>query len=156
MDFKKKVIFTLCVLLICLFTSINVFAEYGETLSNEEYEIKKIEIKAEQIQDECIVQLTDSFIRKAEVLIDEQEKVPNFPNESLSTEMLDGINKTTWQPVTYNWVNNISAYIDLKNTYKITHIAFLDANGEPEIEFLQGTPFNLKSIIQQKLNSYQE
>ena len=32
----------------------------------------------------------------------------------------------------------------------------MDENGEPEIEFLQGSPFNWKSITKQKLDSYHE
>ena len=150
MDFKKKTIITLCVFFIYLFTSINVFAYYSEKSNNEElnekYKIKKIEIKSEQIQDECIMQLTDNFIRKAEILLDEQVKLPDYPDENLNTEVLEEINKTTWQPATVNWVNSISAYIDLKDTQKITHMAFLDESVEAEIVFVQVSPFGRRSI----------
>lgn len=115
---------------------------------------KLIPLKEENIKDECIIQMQDSFVRMASVLIDDQDKVPQFPSSSIEKEELEKMDDTTWYPVTKTDINTISCYIDLKTTFKITHIAFKDVNGSPNIEFLQGTPFSWKTITRYHLENY--
>lgn len=115
---------------------------------------KLIPITQEQIKDECVIQSSDTFIRKANILINEQNKVPQTPTEKLTEEQLKEIHNETWYPATKPELDQVSCYIDLKDTYQITHIAFKDTYGNPTVEFLQGSPFHWQSIFSQQMNTY--
>lgn len=149
---------TIIMLITCILIAITVPAlAMSEEKKNSAItkESKLIKIEKSQITDENIFQIKDSFITKAEILLDEQNKVPLTPRE-MTKEETENLNDTVWKPITRGEFKSIDCYIDLKTTYKITHIAFYDTYGSPEIEFLQGSPFHWSSISKQKQNTFKQ
>lgn len=129
-------------------------------ITNQQNEItapesKLITITTEQIHDENIFQIKDTFISKAEVLLKDQDKVPTTPRQ-MTKEELEKLDDTVWKPVTRGEFETVDCYIDLKTTYQITHIAFYDTYGNPQVEFLQGSPFHWKSITKQNLTDFKQ
>lgn len=141
---------------IILAISLPIFANSQTKIEKEPIkESTLIKIDKTQIVDENIFQINDTFIAKAEVLVNEQEKLPNTPR-TMTKEEVASLEDTVWKPVTRGEFKSIDCYIDLKTTYKITHIAFYDTYGNPEVEFLQGSPFHWNSITTQKLTDFKQ
>lgn len=147
---KKSIVILLMINLLASIT-LPVFAIGSEKAVSKES--KLITIKPEQIIDENIFQIKDTFINKAQVLLDDQDKLPQTPRQ-LSNEEKDALKDTVWKPATRGDFKTVDCYIDLKTTYRITHIGFYDTYGNPEVEFLQGSPFHWKSITKQKLTAF--
>lgn len=135
---KLKISFILIVFLM-IFAGMrpNVIAKENES----EEQVRHIKLEKSQLQDENIRQIC----RQAEYLIDDQNLVPETPEETISKENFDQMSMETWLP-SYSGTNN-NCYIDLKTNYKISYIAFKDTNGNNSLTFEAGTPFHWEEIL---------
>ncbi|MCW2279070.1 hypothetical protein [Heliophilum fasciatum] len=112
--------------------------------------IQRIPLTPAMIHDEVIAFYSTNYITRATALVDEQTKVPVTPSDKLTQTFTS----KNWVPTMQKPYLPIAAYIDLGTTYKITHIAYYDANGTPTIEFYQGAPFAWQKIFSTVLNTY--
>lgn len=108
------------------------------------------------VMDENIVHLGSSFLNDASVLFDQQDKVPEFPeNTEVGKEVFDATNKSTnWKPNQQAEYGDDSFYIDLKANYVITGICYLDTNGINDWKVESGEPFDWSEILSFSTDSY--
>lgn len=106
------------------------------------------------VMDEDLINLSAEWLRGAEVLFDEQDKVPSAPGENVTSETLSATSKKNWQPNQNGAYGAADFYIDLRANYVITGIAFLDTNGTPAWTISRGEPFAWEDIAQVNMDSY--
>ena len=108
------------------------------------------------VMDENLVHLGSSFLNDAHVLFDEQDKVPESPeNTEVGKAVFDATNKSTnWKPNLQPEYGEDSFYIDLHANYVITGICYLDTNGINDWIVESGEPFNWQEILSFSTDSY--
>ena len=109
------------------------------------------------ILDENLVHLGSDFLNDVSVLFDDQDKVPESPdNTQVSSDLWAETNKSTgWKPNLQPEFGEASFYIDLKANYVITGICFLDINGIADWTVSDGEPFHWNTKANFTTDAYQ-
>ncbi|MBR0140735.1 MAG: hypothetical protein IJM19_00625 [Ruminococcus sp.] len=117
---------------------------------------KLLDVSEFIIRDENIVHLGGAdWLRGAEYLFDEQDKVPQDPEKiSVDSETLKNTSKLNWNPNQQMEYGSADFYIDFGANYVVTDIAFLDTNGTPVWTVSQGEPFNWNDIATVNMDRY--
>lgn len=111
----------------------------------------KLSLAAEQFTDENIYKYHDvQIIRKAGVLCDEQDKLPETPDGDFRP--LE--NDSSWQPVYGPDMPGAACYVDLGQYYTLTHIAVYDTFGSPTLTIETGEPFRWHTERQVRLDAF--
>lgn len=110
----------------------------------------KLALTPDQITDESIAFIADSYITPAQVLLDEQDKLPDTPDEKLP----EAPTSRNWSPLKKNDYCPISCYIDLGAYYFITEIGLFDNNGSCDVTFRTGEPFQWEDAFTVTTNMY--
>lgn len=115
-----------------------------------------LDISQFTVLDENLVHLGSSHLNDVSVLFDEQDKVPESPeNTEVGKEIFNSTNKSTnWKPNQQAEYGDDSFYIDLKANYVITGICYLDTNGINKWKVESGEPFNWREILSFSTDAY--
>ncbi|MBQ8515788.1 MAG: hypothetical protein IJ496_10365 [Ruminococcus sp.] len=102
-----------------------------------------LDVSGFTILDENLVHLGADYLNDVSVLFDDQDKVPESPeNMQVSSELWDATDTSTgWKPNLQSEFGDASFYIDLKGNYVITGIALLDVHGIADWTVEVGEPF---------------
>ena len=135
--------------LLCM--SVSDLRIFSETAQSELLDVSEF-----TVMDENLVYLGASYLNDASVLFDEQDKVPESPdNTEVGKEVFSQTNKSTnWKPNLQPEFGDDSFYVDLGANYVITGICYLDTNGINEWKVESGEPFNWKEILSFSTDSY--
>ena len=136
---------------ILLCTSVSDLRIFSETAQSELLDVSEF-----TIMDENLAYIGASFLNDASVLFDEQDKVPESPdNTEVGKEIFGQTNKSTnWKPNLQPEYGDDSFYINLGANYVITGICYLDTNGINEWKVESGEPFNWNEILSFSTDSY--
>ncbi|MGN0677015.1 MAG: hypothetical protein ACI4K5_04655, partial [Ruminococcus sp.] len=123
---------------------------------SETFQPSLLDVSEFTVSDENLVHLGSSYLNDVSVLFDEQDKVPESPqNTEVGKEVFDSTNKSTnWKPNQQAEYGDDSFYIDLKANYIITGICYLDTNGINNWKVESGEPFNWNEILSFSTDSY--
>ncbi len=114
-----------------------------------------LDISQFTVRDENLVHLGGAdYLRGAQVLFDEQDKVPESLGGSVSADVVRETSKANWTPNQQMEYGSADFYIDFGANYVITGIAFLDTNGVPVWTVSDGTPFNWHDIATVSMDTY--
>lgn len=109
------------------------------------------------VMDENLVYIGADYLNPASVLFDDQDKVPDSPENTK-------VNQTLWANTdrSKNWKPNLqsefgedSFYMDLGGNYIITGVCFLDNNGVQDWKIEAGEPFAWEQIGSFTTDAYQ-
>ncbi len=117
----------------------------------EEPVSRKIVLTPEQVTDESIAFIQDSYITPASVLLDEQDKMPDIPEEALAEKPTS----KNWSPLKKMDYCPVTCYIDLGAYYYITDIGLFDSNGVNNLTFRMGEPFQWEDVFSVRTSMYQ-
>lgn len=92
-------------------------------------------------------------LRPSTYLIDDQDKVPVYP-EMIENGVFQSMKDDTWHPSSFE--NKASFIIDLKTEYQITYIAYRLTTGTTTLTFHYGTPFHWENIEKRFHNNTKE
>lgn len=111
-----------------------------------------ISLTPEQFTDETIYKYHDvHIVRKAPVLIDEQDKLPPLPDgEYLPLEDYQG----SWKPVYGPDMPGASCVLDLGQMYKLTALALYDTYGSNTLTVEIGEPFEWTEVASVRLDAF--
>lgn len=114
--------------------------------------VRRIALAAENFTDENIYKYHDvHIIRKAKVLADEQDKLPDLPDgEYLPLDDYKG----SWKPVYGPDVPAASCVIDLGQTHTLKSLAVYDTYGNHTLTVETGQPFSWQTAGKIVLNSF--
>lgn len=110
---------------------------------------RHIQLTADQLVDENI----NLVGRAKEYLINDQDKVPETPNGTLTSSQINAFELLTWLP---SWRGHSSGYIDLKTEYVITHFAYYDTYGVYDVQINSGEPFHWNEMAAIRTNTYKQ
>ncbi|MGN0574786.1 MAG: hypothetical protein ACI4J2_02055, partial [Ruminococcus sp.] len=115
-----------------------------------------IDVSQFTVMDENLVHLGSSFLNSASVLFDEQDKVPESPeNTEVGKEIFDKTNKSTnWKPNQQAEYGCDSFYMDFGANYVITGICYLDTNGINDWTVEIGEPFSWNEVLTFSTDNY--
>lgn len=120
-------------------------------------ESELLDVSGFTILDENIVHLGSDYLNDVSVLFDDQDKVPESPdNTNVPVELWNNTDKSKgWKPNLQAEYGEASFYIDLKANYVITGVCFLDINGIADWKIEIGEPFSWQTAADFKTDSYQ-
>lgn len=148
MIFKKTAAAVTAITLCISFINVQAFSEISQSIL--------LDVSKFTVLDENLVHLASSFLNDASVLFDQQDKVPESPeNTEVGKETFDATNKSTnWKPNQQAEYGDDSFYIDMKANYVITGICYLDTNGINDWKVESGDPFGWNEILSFSTDSY--
>ena len=144
---KRKLAVTAAILLI--FRSVPVVSAAPESAL--------LDVSGFSIMDENLVYLGADYLNPADVLFDDQDKVPVSPDQpSVDKALWDATDRSkNWKP---NWqaeFGDDSFYMDLGANYVITGLCFLDTNGVQDWKIEDGEPFAWNTLGSFTTDAYQ-
>lgn len=114
-----------------------------------------LDISQFTVRDENLVYLGTDYLRSADFLFDDQDKVPASPDSlSVSTETWEATSRKNWQPNQQTQYGGASFYIDFGANYVVTAMAFLDTNGTPNWTVSTGEPFSWNKVADISMDWY--
>ena len=148
MILRKKFTVALTIPLCMSFLDATVFSESSKSAL--------LDVSQFTVMDENLVHLGSSFLNDVSVLFDEQDKVPESPeNTTVDKEVFDGTDKNkNWKPNHQAEYGDDSFYIDLGANYVITGICYLDTNGINDWKVENGEPFQWNEILSFSTDAY--
>ncbi|MGN0605882.1 MAG: dockerin type I domain-containing protein [Oscillospiraceae bacterium] len=148
MNLKKSTALLTSAIICMSMSNINAFAEKTSS--------ELLDVSQFTILDENIVSIDAGHLNDVSVLFDEQDKVPESPdNTEVGKEVFEAANKNTnWKPNQQSEYGEDSFYIDLKANYVITGICYLDTNGINQWKVESGEPFSWNEILSFSTDTY--
>lgn len=115
-----------------------------------------LDVSGFTILDENLVHLGADYLNDISVLFDDQDKVPESPdNTSVSTDLWEATDKSKgWKPNLQSEFGDASFYIDLKGNYVITGICLLDVHGIADWTIETGEPFSWETAASLSTDAY--
>ncbi len=114
-----------------------------------------LDVSQFEIYDENLSQLGASHLHDAFTLFDDQDKVPESPdNTSIDSALWEATSRTNWQPNMQADYGSPSFIIDFGANYVITGICFLDTNGTPVWTISDGEPFSWNDVHTMTMDGY--
>ena len=144
----KSVKFVLLILLSLYLATLNSAANVSAVTSTPASVL--IPLTADKIHDEVIAFYDTTYITRASVLVDEQNKVPKI----LTGKLTQTLDPSIWIPAMKGEYSPVSCYVDLGTEFKITGIGYYDTYGVNTIEFSKGTPTHWISLATRLTDSY--
>ena len=116
-----------------------------------------LDVSGFTILDENLVHLGADYLNDVSVLFDDQDKVPESPeNTQVAADLWEATDKSTgWKPNLQSEFGDASFYIDLNGNYVITGICFLDVHGIADWTVETGEPFSWATAATLTTDTYQ-
>jgi hypothetical protein len=144
----KKISATATAAALCIsFSGVPVFADEPQSTL--------LDISQFTVMDENLVHLSASYLNDASILFDQQDKVPESPdNTNVGSSVFSETNRDNWKPNYQSDYGDDSFYIDFGANYVITGICYLDTNGVNNWTIESGEPFSWNEIYSFSTDSY--
>ncbi len=140
------------------FTAVFAFTAipFGSLIPAEAEEPALLDVSGFTILDENLVHLGADYLNDVSVLFDDQDKVPESPdNTSVPSDLWEATDKSKgWKPNLQSEFGDASFYIDLKGNYMITGICLLDVHGVADWTIEAGEPFAWETVASLSTDAY--